>query len=329
LSDSIAARLRRLITITAFVAVAVITAPAFAAVQQFGSRMLTLGMRGSDVRTLQHDLTVAGFATKVSGVFNKTTRAHVIGFQRRYHLQADGVVGPATSHEIDSVVAAKLRSDIKSSGASGVSASDSSGAPSGNSGQPSGSSGQPTGSSGTGSAGTTGPTGPTGNSGTTGTTGPTTGGTGFGPGPNNAPPEDATLNADGLAVAPADAPEAIREAIEAANAIAFKPYIYGGGHQSFRSKGYDCSGSVSYALHGAGLLSSPLDSSQFMSWGKKGDGRWITIYANGGHAYMEIAGLWFDTADQEYGTGGNSDDRWSVSRVSPGRGFTARHPVGW
>ena len=90
----------------------------------------------------------------------------------------------------------------------------------------------------------------------------------------------------------------IREAIAGADLIAFDPYIYGGGHASFISAGYDCSGSISFALHAAGLLSSPLDSTEFETWGKPGPGRWITIWANGGHAYMEIAGLWFDTVAQ-------------------------------
>lgn len=152
------------------------------------------------------------------------------------------------------------------------------------------------------------------------------GGSSMTPPPNNAPAEPATLNSQGLAVAPADAPQVIREVIAAANKIAFKPYVYGGGHGSFTSSGYDCSGSVSYALHGGGLLSSPMDSTEFESYGAAGAGNWITIYANAGHAYMNVAGLWFDTAAQ---SSSNNNDRWSTTRISPSSGFVVRHPQGW
>jgi cell wall-associated NlpC family hydrolase len=127
----------------------------------------------------------------------------------------------------------------------------------------------------------------------------------------------------GLAVPPANAPAVIRKVIAAANKIAFKPYVYGGGHGNWNSYGYDCSGSVSYALHGGGLLSSPEDSSQFESYGSAGRGRWITIWTNPGHAYMYVAGLRFDTSAQSQ-TGGS---RWtSAGRSSSG--FIARHPRG-
>jgi peptidoglycan hydrolase-like protein with peptidoglycan-binding domain len=128
----------------------------------------------------------------------------------------------------------------------------------------------------------------------------------------------------GLAVAPASAPRAVQAAIAAANRIAARPYVYGGGHGSFISSGYDCSGSVSYALHGGGLLRVTEDSSTLESYGSAGPGRWITIYANAGHAYMIIAGLRFDTSAQS-STGGN---RWTtVARSSAG--FVARHPTGY
>ena len=118
----------------------------------------------------------------------------------------------------------------------------------------------------------------------------------------------------------------IQDVIDAANQIAFKPYIFGGGHASFNSAGYDCSGSVSYALHGAKLLSTPLDSTQFEPTGSRVTGRWITIYANAGHAFMDVAGMWFDTAAQ---SAQNGNDRWSPSRISPGSGWVVRHPAGW
>lgn len=128
---------------------------------------------------------------------------------------------------------------------------------------------------------------------------------------------------NGLAYAPAAAPLQVQQAIWAANTLRHKPYIYGGGHQSFSSRGYDCSGTVSFALHAAGLLRAPLDSSDFMHWGQHGRGQWITIYTNPGHAWAVIAGLRLDTAGP-----GESGPRW---RTVPGstRGFTGRHPVGY
>ena len=108
--------------------------------------------------------------------------------------------------------------------------------------------------------------------------------------------EEAYVDDSGLAVAPASAPEEVQEIIAAGNKIATKPYRYGGGHGRWRDSGYDCSGSISYALHGAGLLASPLDSTGFMSWGERGEGEWVSIYANAGHAYMTVAGLRFDTS---------------------------------
>jgi peptidoglycan hydrolase-like protein with peptidoglycan-binding domain len=128
----------------------------------------------------------------------------------------------------------------------------------------------------------------------------------------------------GQAVAPASAPPAVRAAIAAANQIATRPYVYGGGHGSFISSGYDCSGSVSYALHGGGLIHDTEDSSQLESYGGAGPGRWITIYANAGHAYMIIAGLRFDTSAQS-STGGS---RWTAVGRS-GAGFVVRHPTGY
>jgi cell wall-associated NlpC family hydrolase len=127
----------------------------------------------------------------------------------------------------------------------------------------------------------------------------------------------------GIAYAPANAPIEVQRAIWAANRLRHKPYIYGGGHQSFRSRGYDCSGTVSYALHGGGLLTTPLDSSDFMTWGEAGTGTWITVYTNPSHAWMIIAGLRLDTSGP-----GHSGPRWRKQQRST-RGFTARHPVGF
>jgi peptidoglycan hydrolase-like protein with peptidoglycan-binding domain len=137
------------------------------------------------------------------------------------------------------------------------------------------------------------------------------------------PGSRARLSADGrTAVAPADAPQEVRDAIAAANRITSKPYKYGGGHGRWEDSGYDCSGTVSYALHGAGLLRTALDSSAFMSWGSAGAGRWITVYAHGGHAYAVIAGLRLDTSGR-----GEKGPRWRAERGST-RGYRVRHPAG-
>src|SRR3954447_12156844 len=105
----------------------------------------------------------------------------------------------------------------------------------------------------------------------------------------------AVVGPDGLAVAPADAPPLVRAIIDAGNRIAKKPYRYGGGHGKWEDTGYDCSGSMSYAFHGAGMLDQALDSTGFESWGEAGKGTWVTIFAKGSHAYMIVAGLRFDT----------------------------------
>lgn len=131
----------------------------------------------------------------------------------------------------------------------------------------------------------------------------------------------AGVDGRGDAVVPLSAPKVVAQVIDAGNRIARKPYVYGGGHGAWRSKGYDCSGSISFALAGAGLLDRPLDSSSFMRWGSAGRGRWITVYANPGHAFMVVAGLRFDTS------GANGGTRWQES-VRGGGGYTARHPTG-
>ena len=129
---------------------------------------------------------------------------------------------------------------------------------------------------------------------------------------------------DGRAIPPLDAPPAVKRAIRAANHIRATPYVWGGGHRGWYSRGYDCSGSVSYALHGGGLLDTPLVSGSFASWGAAGPGRWITIYANSGHVYAVIAGLRWDTSGDAHGTG----PRWHAEPPYP-RGFVVRHPIGY
>jgi peptidoglycan hydrolase-like protein with peptidoglycan-binding domain len=140
------------------------------------------------------------------------------------------------------------------------------------------------------------------------------------------------INADGTATAPAAAPAVVQQVVAAANQIIDTSYCYAGGHASWQSSCYDCSGSVSYALHGGGLLSSPEDSTEFESYGDPGPGRWITIYADAGHAFLVVAGRAFDTADYggpniPAGTG----PRWRtdpLGNLADGGGYVVRHPAG-
>jgi len=150
--------------------------------------------------------------------------------------------------------------------------------------------------------------------------------------PRYAPAKKAKI-VNGHAIPPKSAPRRVKRAIYAANEIVDKPYKYGGGHASFpEDDGYDCSGTVSYVLHGAGLLGgdTPLNSSGFMSWGKKGKGKWITVYTNPGHAFIMIAGLRFDTGFRDNSVRGphpGRGPRWGKKR--PTSGFVARYPKGY
>ncbi len=146
-------------------------------------------------------------------------------------------------------------------------------------------------------------------------------------------PGKATLNPDGTATAPAGAPQAVQEVIAAANQINSKPYIYAGGHGKWNDAGYDCSGAVSFALHGGNLLSSPEDSTGLESYGSAGPGTWITIYADSGHTFMVVAGFGFDTAHYGPTTPGGSGPRWlnaahATSNLSDGGNYVVRHPSG-
>jgi len=262
----------------------------------FGSRMLSLGMHGTDVLALQHDLTALGIATPATGTFSRTTLRRLKAFQRKYHLSVDGVAGPSSISTLKRLLNSALHLTESANAAKELA---------------SGTTVTSTASSGPLPAGDTG----------------RSGGSGIAPSGVSEPEQNATL-VDGLAVPAAGTPAKIVAMLDAANKIAYDPYIYGGGHASFNAAGYDCSGSVSYVLHAGGLLATPLDSSQFVGYGLPGKGNWVTVYTNGPtHAYMEIAGLWFDTAAQ---TAANGNDRWSTSRIAePGLGsFMARHPSG-
>ncbi|MDQ2630193.1 MAG: hypothetical protein M3Y75_04330 [Actinomycetota bacterium] len=139
------------------------------------------------------------------------------------------------------------------------------------------------------------------------------------------PPGKAML-VNGRAIPPANAPAAVKKVIAAANKIRTKPYVYGGGHARWWDRGYDCSGAVSFALRGAGLIDTPMPSGSLAGWGSPGKGSWITVYANGGHAYAVIAGLRWDTAGVTNGTG----PRWHKSLKAQASGpFVARHPDGY
>jgi cell wall-associated NlpC family hydrolase len=127
----------------------------------------------------------------------------------------------------------------------------------------------------------------------------------------------------GVALPPPTAPEAVKGAINAANTIVGRPYVWGGGHASFYSNSYDCSGAVSFALFGGGLIPRPLTSGELEHWGAPGPGKWITVYANAGHTFAEIAGLRWDTVGDAQGTG----PRWHLATTSTA-GFVVRHPPG-
>jgi cell wall-associated NlpC family hydrolase len=143
------------------------------------------------------------------------------------------------------------------------------------------------------------------------------------------PPGKAKIRKDGTAVAPADAPPAVQQAIAAANAIRIYPYRWGGGHRSFYDTGYDCSGAVSHVLHAAGMLSSPMTSGGLASsWGAPGKGRWITVYGNASHVYMVIAGKRFDTSSGGDRWQQGSGPKWRKKKRKP-LGFTQKYFPGY
>ena len=139
-------------------------------------------------------------------------------------------------------------------------------------------------------------------------------------------PGNAALLRNGQALAPVNAPNSVKRAIWAANQLHTKPYRYGGGHKTFHDNAYDCSGTVSYALAGAGLVSVPMSSKEFRAYGSRGPGRWITVYARNGHTFAVIAGLRLDTTSP-HNPSRRWAPRWQPTERMP-KGFDARHPVG-
>jgi hypothetical protein len=289
-----------------------VVVPSAASATAFGKRTLSFGMSGNDVTALQGDLSATGYPTAVTGSFNRQTIREVRAFQKANHLGVDGVAGPATFKRLAKLLAKVDGNHITEQatsrgGAVGI-IDDQTEAVS--------------------------------NTSTTATTpSPSDGGTGVGSQPTSSTMVPATL-IDGIAVAGPGTPQPILAVIAAANRIAFLPYHYGGGHGDYVLKngvvqldtGYDCSGSVSFALHGGNMLAEPLDSEEFASYGQPGVGNWLTLYTNGvsptgiAHVYIDIAGLWFDTASQ---SASNGNDRWTTVRTSSPKGFEARHPTGW
>ena len=257
---------------------------------RYAARTLKVGAHGSDVKLLQTYLTRAGIATTADGQYGSGTARNVKRFERGQGQRPDGKATPAEQRMIQ-------RAAQSGSGASA------------DQGAPNGAATGGSGYQGNGSDPSGNPT----DQGTTPTTGNSTG--------------KARMSSDGhTAIAPDDAPPQVKNAIAAANRITTKPYRYGGGHGKWEDSGYDCSGAVSYALHGGGLLSQPLDSSSFESWGQAGPGTWITVYANSGHAYAVIAGLRFDTSAA--GSSGGDGPRWRTQARSSS-GYVARHPAGF
>ncbi len=312
-----------------------------------GDRTLQEGDSGHDVRVLQDYLTRDGYRTPIAGTFGPMTLHNVKRFEKAHHMTTDGVVGPGVVHALRGVASQRAATHSRASHGAG-------GAGMGGGSQHLGQRTLKKGMSGhdvrvlqdfltrdgfdTPIAGTFGPEtlanvkaferarGLT----PDGVVGPAVvaalrhhnaDGASGSHQVADAPVGHARLLSDGLAVAPSDAPPAVKAVIAAGNRIATTPYLWGGGHGSWNSSGYDCSGSVSYALHGGGLLSSSLDSSGFESWGSSGNGRWITIYTNPGHAYMVVAGLRFDTS-------GANPSRWQ-SELRSNDGFEVRHPSGY
>ena len=329
---SACARSRRALVLVVFV-IALMPAVVAVGSQHHGDRPLHRGARGHHVRVLQELLTRAGLRTPVAGIYDSRTRRNVRRFQRRHGLVADGLARPRVVRALRTTAANRAREQRRArrqgrakrfgyrvlrKGMSGadVRVLQHQLSRAGIRTPIVGFFGQRTRRSllrfqrvyglrvdGVVSARDVGTLRRVG-----------------APGAELGPPGAARLRGDGTAVVPIDAPMPVRAVIAAGNRIATTPYVWGGGHGGWSAGGYDCSGSVSYALHGGGLLAGPLTSGGLMSWGFPGRGRWITVYAHGTHTFMVVAGLRYDTS-------GASPSRWQRS-TRPSSGFAIRHPAG-
>lgn len=268
--------------------------PGTASAAAFGARTLERGMYGPDVKTAQVLLRRTGGKLTADGAFGPETQRAVRVFERQAGLDGDGRLerpeAPKLRAMADQAVAQRRAAAQSRDTAGGVGPA--TGAPAGTPTSPGNTGGGPYGG-----AGGAAPTDPVGVAGAT-----------------------AVLNPDGTATAPAGAPDAVKQIIAAGNEIASKPYRYGGGHGKWKDSGYDCSGSVSYALHGAGLLDQPMASGGFERWAQPGKGTWVTVYAKADHMYMVVAGLRFDTS-------GADPSRWQTE-TRPTAGYAVRHPAG-
>jgi peptidoglycan hydrolase-like protein with peptidoglycan-binding domain len=374
-------------------AITVPAAAASASAPRLGSRTLQEGMSGSDVKTLQHDLSQTGFKVPADGSFGPLTEKAVKSFEHRYKLPVDGVASSA----FDKTLLHVRRLDLAAvdtgagTGGGGLGAPTAPTTPTPPTTTTTVSTGDPATAIGNPAA----PVKPDGGSQDlgervlhNGMSGhdvkelqsyltlagfPTSVDGGFGPATrhqvvlfqqaNGLVPANgvvtfavamairknvsatvtatgasaggatATLNSDGTVTAPAGAPVVVQNVIAAANSIIDKPYIYGGGHGSFNDQGYDCSGAVSFALHGGGLISSPEDSSQLETYGQSGPGSDITVYSDPSHAFVVIDGLAFDTAHYGNTTPTGSGPRWLpaadvLANLSDGGNYIERHPAG-
>jgi peptidoglycan hydrolase-like protein with peptidoglycan-binding domain len=368
---------------------AVVVPVATASAQKLGSRTLREGMNGPDVKSLQRDLTQAGFKVPADGNFGPLTQHTIRNFERRYGLPVDGVASTSFDTKLTRVRKLDLAGVDTGTGTGGGGLGNKPASPTttGNPVTTTTTTGDPTTTIGNPSAPVTRDGGskdlgerllhkgmrghdvkelqsyltlagfPTGVDGQ------------FGPATRHqvvlfeeangltasgtvtysvamslrkdvskavtatGSSETATLNSDGTVTAPAGAPPVVQNAIAAANSIIDTPYIYGGGHGSFKDRGYDCSGAVSFALHGGGLISSPEDSTELEKYGEAGPGQFITVYSDPSHAFVVIDGLAFDTAHYGKTTPSGSGPRWLpaadvLANLSDGGNYIERHPDG-
>jgi peptidoglycan hydrolase-like protein with peptidoglycan-binding domain len=324
----------------AFLAVTAIAAPASAA--RLGDRTLRKGDHGSDVRALQRALTRAGFKVKAAGQFGAGTVRTVKRFQSSVSLTPSGTAGTKTIAALRSATAGAAQSggfDPNAPAQSSKSLGDRVPLKKGMSGHDvkilqdflrrTGQSVSVDGEFGSGTVAAE-------KAFETAQQRTVDGivdagdiqalraavASGASTQTQTQPGAKATVGADGLAIAPADAPDQVKAIIAAGNKIAKTPYKYGGGHGNWNDSGYDCSGSVSYALHGAGLLDTAMPSGDFMNWGDPGPGQWVTLYAKSSHIFMVVAGLRFDTSGRS-----DAGTRWQAAMRSAD-GYSVVHPPG-